>query len=58
MSADSRTNLIFVPQGAKINFQTYRELVLEPEVVHAGEKIFQNHPWTYKQNSVPAHASK
>ena len=58
VSTDSRTNLISVPQGAKINSQTYRELVLEPEVVHAGEKLFQNHPWKYQQDSAPAHASK
>ncbi|KAI6650827.1 Transposase [Oopsacas minuta] len=57
-SADSRTNLIFVPQGMKINSQTYRELVLEPEIASAGEKLFQNHPWTYQQDSAPAHASK
>ncbi|KAI6654040.1 hypothetical protein LOD99_2887 [Oopsacas minuta] len=58
VSADSRTNLIFVPQGVKINSQTYRELVLEPEIASAGEKLFQNHPWTYQQDSAPAHASK
>ncbi|KAI6647167.1 Transposase [Oopsacas minuta] len=29
VSIDSRTNLIIVPQGVKINSQTYRELVLE-----------------------------
>ncbi|KAI6661917.1 hypothetical protein LOD99_9687 [Oopsacas minuta] len=58
VSADSRTNLIFVPQGVKIDSQTYRELVLEPEIASAGEKLFQNHPWTYQQDSAPAHASK
>ncbi|KAI6646986.1 hypothetical protein LOD99_8985 [Oopsacas minuta] len=58
VSADSRTNLIFVPQGVKINSQTYRELVFEPEIASAGEKLFQNHPWTYQQDSAPAHASK
>ncbi|KAI6656228.1 hypothetical protein LOD99_1561 [Oopsacas minuta] len=58
LSANSRTNLIFVPQGVKINSQTYRELVLEPETASASEKLFQNYPWTYQQDSAPAHASK
>ncbi|KAI6647443.1 hypothetical protein LOD99_15093 [Oopsacas minuta] len=39
VSADSRTNLIFVPQGMKINSQTYRELVLEPEIASAEQNI-------------------
>ncbi|KAI6651101.1 Transposase [Oopsacas minuta] len=58
VSAGSRTHLIFVPQGVKTNSQTHRELVLEPEIASAGEKLFQNHPWTYQQDSAPAHASK
>ena len=38
VSANSRTNLIFVPQGVKINSQTYKELILEPEIKIAGRK--------------------
>ncbi|KAI6648985.1 Transposase [Oopsacas minuta] len=41
-----------------LSLKTYRELVLEPEIAFAGEKLFQNHPWTYQQDSAPAHASK
>ena len=39
--ADSRTDLIFVPAGAKINAITYQELILNPEVKHAGSNILR-----------------
>ncbi|KAI6656102.1 hypothetical protein LOD99_1435 [Oopsacas minuta] len=58
VSADSRTKLIFVPQGVKIYSQTYRELILEPEIKSAGSSLFKNTPWIFQQDSAPAHASK
>ncbi|KAI6657148.1 Transposase [Oopsacas minuta] len=58
VSADSRTKLIFLPQGVKINSQTYRELILEPVIKSAGSSLFKNTPWIFQQDSAPAHASK
>ena len=57
VSANSRTNLVFVPQGVKINAQTYLELILEPEIQHAGYKLFKNRPWLFQQDSAPAHSA-
>ena len=58
VSANERTDLIFVPQGVKINSQTYQSLILEKEISIAGQKLFKNDPWTFQQDSAPAHASK
>ena len=57
ISADSRTDLIFVTAGVKINAKTYRELILDPEVKHAGSKHFNNDSWTFQQDGAPAHTA-
>ena len=57
ISANSRTNLIFVPPGVKINAKTYRELILDTEVKHAGSKHFNNGTWTFQQDGAPAHTA-
>ena len=58
VSANCQTNLIFVPQGVKIDSKTYKELILESEIKHAGTKLFKNEDWIFQQDSAPAHASK
>ena len=58
VSAYSRTNLVFVPQGAKINSISYQELILQREVRSAGSNLFNNEPWIFQQDSAPAQASK
>ena len=55
ISANSRANLVFVPQGVKINAQTYLDLILEKEIKCAGRRLFKNHPWIFQQDSAPAH---
>ena len=55
--SNARTNLVFVPQGVKINSQTYSELILETEISSVGSKLFENNEWTFQQDSAPAHAS-
>ena len=42
VSASCRTNLIFVPQGVKINSEIYKELILELEIKGSGKKLFNN----------------
>ncbi|KAI6653971.1 MhmaT1 transposase [Oopsacas minuta] len=41
VTANSRTNLIFIPKGVKINSETYWKLILEPEVKDAGRHLFK-----------------
>ena len=57
ISANSRTNLIIVPPVVKINAKTYRELILDTEVKHAGSKHFNNGIWTFQQDGAPAHTA-
>ena len=57
ISANSRTNLIFVPSGVKINSKTYRDLILETEVKSAGHKLFRNSNWIFQQDGVLAHTA-
>ena len=40
----------FCPSRGKINAKTYRELILDPEVKHAGSKHFNNDSWTFQQD--------
>ena len=53
VTANSRTNLIFVPNGVKINSE-----ILETEIKNAGHRHFENQDWIFQQDSAPAHASK
>ncbi|KAI6659715.1 Transposase [Oopsacas minuta] len=48
----------FFPQGVKIDSITYKELVLESEVKHAGLNLFENEDWIFQLDSAPAHTSK
>ena len=57
VTANSRTNLIFLPNGVKINSETYKTLILETEIKDAGSRIFKNQEWIFQQNSAQAHAS-
>ena len=36
VSADSRTNLIFIPRGVRINTETYKEMILDAENERCG----------------------
>ena len=58
ISTHGRTKLIFVPDGVKINSQTYQDLILEPVVKKAGQSMFHGGSWTFQQDSAPAHSSK
>ena len=57
ISANSRTNLVFVPQGGKINGKIYLDLIFEEEIKCAGRKLFKNYPWIFQQDSAPAHGA-
>ena len=57
VTANSRTNLIFIPNGVKINSETYKKLILETEIKDAGSRLLKNQDWIFLQDSAPAHAS-
>jgi hypothetical protein len=57
VSAQGRTNLVFVPQGVKINSSIYRDLILDPVVKQVGQTIFNSQVWTFQQDAAPAHTS-
>ena len=57
VSTNSRTNLVFIPKGVKINSKTYQNLVLEAEIKDASCRLFKNQDWIFQQDSAPPHAS-
>ena len=57
ISANYRTNHIFVLSGVKINSKAYRELILDTEVKGFGCKNFGNKSWTFQQDGAPAHTA-
>ena len=58
VSANSRTDLVFVPEGVKMNSTTYRDLILEPIVKRVSGSLFEYQPWTFQQDGAPSHTSK
>lgn len=57
VSANQRTNLVFVEKGVKINSHTYRDLILEPVVKQCGHKLFQDQHWIFQQDGAPSHTA-
>jgi hypothetical protein len=57
MSANSRTNLAFAPEGVKMSSAMYGNLILDPSVKHAGQTMLASQVWTFQQDGVPAHSS-
>ena len=52
-----KSPLIFVPQGAKLNTNSYIELILTPALEEA-KKHFKNMPFTFQQDEAQSHTSK
>ena len=50
-----RSNLC--PNRGENKCQTYREIIMDPEVQHAGSKHFNNDSWTFQQDGTPAHTA-
>ena len=55
VSAKGKTTLVFVPQGCKINAQTYEEHILEPVVKNLRRDMFQGGQFLFQQDGAPAH---
>ncbi|KAK0403014.1 hypothetical protein QR680_016669 [Steinernema hermaphroditum] len=58
ISGLGKTKLVFVPKGAKINADTYRELILEGAVIPWAQENAENIEWSLQQDCVPAHDAK
>ena len=57
ISAIGRTQLIFVPEGVKINSKTYQDLILEPVVRNPTHTMFFGESFIFQQDGAPAHTS-
>ena len=57
MSANRRTNLVYVPEGVKINSTMYKDLILDPVAKHVGQTMFSNQAWAFQEDGAPAHTS-
>jgi inhibitor of nuclear factor kappa-B kinase subunit alpha len=58
VSAESRSPLVFVDRGVKINAEYYRENILEGALKPWARKHFGRKPWTFQQDSAPSHSAK
>ena len=58
VTSDGRTPLVFIPQGVKINQSIYRESILESVLKPWVQKHFGSWPWTFQQDSAPAHRAR
>ena len=58
VSYDGVTDLHFCEQGVKTSAKVYQKTVLEAVVKPLNNSLFQNQPWTFQQDSAPAHKAK
>lgn len=58
VTAEGRTPLVFIEQGVKVNQQIYRQKVLSRELIPWARKQFGSRPWTFQQDSAPAHKAR
>jgi len=57
ISATSKTPLLFLEKGVKMNQNTYRE-ILENSVLPWAKTTYSNHDWIFQQDSAPSHTAK
>ena len=58
ISSFGKTPLVFIPEGAKINAQVYKDLILEKHVLAIGLTFMKNKAWLFQQDGAPAHTAK
>ena len=56
--ANGRSPIVFIEPGVKVNATYYRESVLEAVVEPWARKEFGRTPWTFQQDSAPAHKAR
>jgi transposase len=55
VTSDGKTPLIFVENGIKINANNYVNDILEAVVLPWSQQHYGDQPWTFQQDSAPAH---
>ena len=55
VTANGRSPIVFIEPGVKVNATYYREKVLEAALKPWARKQFGLRPWTFQQDSAPAH---
>lgn len=58
VTADGRSPITFIEPGVKVNATYYREKVLEAALKPWARKQFGLRPWTFQQDSAPAHKAR
>lgn len=58
VTADGRSPITFIEPGVKVNATYYRENVLEAALKPWARKQFGLRPWTFQQDSAPAHKAR
>ncbi|EYB87313.1 hypothetical protein Y032_0265g654 [Ancylostoma ceylanicum] len=58
ITANGKTPLIFVDIGTKVNTEYHLEHILKKEVLPWACSHFGSEPWTFQQDSAPAHKAK
>ncbi|XP_047145648.1 uncharacterized protein LOC124818660 [Hydra vulgaris] len=56
-SDGSKSPLVFVPEGVKVNQVTYVDFI-KPDLIPWAKKKFGDDPWAFMQDSAPAHSAK
>ncbi len=57
VTSDGKTPLVFIDQGVKINQKTYQK-TLHDKVLPWTRSHFGRRPWTFQQDSAPAHRAQ
>lgn len=58
VTANGRSPIVFIEPGVKVNATYYREKVLEAALKPWARKQFGLRPWTFQQDSAPAHKAR
>jgi inhibitor of nuclear factor kappa-B kinase subunit alpha len=58
ISKKGKFPLFFVENGVRITKEYYTENILESHLKVHGQSIYSNQPWTFQQDSAPAHKAK
>lgn len=58
VSWEGKADLHFVKQGVKVSAKNYLSDVLQPLVEPLNRSLFNGKPWTFQQDSAPAHKAK
>lgn len=57
-TANGRSPIVFIDPGVKVNATYYREKVLEAALKPWAREQFRLRPWTFQQDSAPAHKAR